>query len=89
MNDTLKANLAASFIPALGKTEDNHGNIQHGLQITCKGGTVLDYGILNQIVDAQSVKVMGDTTSLLPLEIDLGDLESPLKTRCDDAGRSR
>lgn len=66
---------------------DNHGNIQMNTTIHCDNGEIVDIGLFDLrndgiLINAHSTPVDGS-----PGEYELGDLPSPLDTRCIDARR--
>lgn len=78
----------SGFIPVLAHAEDNHGNVHHGLQITCNDGRVINYPIGQQLKDDLSIGLVAPF-QFGPDFDDLGDLQSPFKTRCDEAAKTR
>jgi hypothetical protein len=85
MGDKLTRSVANQFVPFGTVQHDNHGNKQHGWQITCANGEVIDYPYDQRVADRVSVRLSATTSvwDLFATETDLGSLPSPLQTRCE------
>lgn len=88
IGDTLLDSLAE--VIGLGKhRQDNHGNVQHGIRITCSDGAVIDYPFRERRQDNLSVGWTANYFDALDGDYTLNDIESPLKVRCDQAREAR
>jgi len=94
MSDYLERRQSLLWSAILGHhRHDNHGNVQHGQQITCADGLVIDYPRDQRAADASSIDIVTGLAGLLDdmddRRMSLGELESPLQTRCQRAVEAR
>ena len=63
---------------------DNHGNILHGRQITCANGDVIDLSRADVVRDNTTIFAAAGHSTWWPYgEAELGDIQSPFQTRCE------
>jgi hypothetical protein len=82
--------LYSGFVaPAFVVRSDNHGNSQVGSEILCKNNQIVDLSWSEIRRDSVRINDAKELISGTDNEFSLGDLPSPLNTRCEHAAKTK